>query len=501
MMPPQTTIGRWSARVTEACWVLALTMAPIVFNLYSARHFEPDKAALLRSLALIAIAAVLIRWLDALVSRESRPANLTPPANAPPLWRRVAALPLAVPVLFYALVYLLATAVSIVPGISFWGSYQRMQGTLTHLSYIALFVAMVVTLHRAEQTERVITVSMAAGFAVAGYGVLQHLGLDPLPWRGDVITRVASTMGNSIFVAAYMIMVVPLALYRLVTESSAARTAPVSAHARNEWLWALTRALLFGAGLLLVLALIKFGAAVRTVDFRYWWALPGAVVCATALWWLLTIGYERAGRRLPWWPLLLLFGYLLALGAQFTATASAGLQVFVSPSTGGRALDWWLWLALGVLMALGAYTLAHALPRLPEQPSRLWRRWLAAEAGVVVVALLAAIFFTQSRGPWLGLGAGLFVFCSLLLWQAMRQARVAGNSVQLRRLRALLIGWITAAALGAIFLLVFNLSQAPFMQQLREVPYLGRMGRLLEVDRGTGLVRRLIWFGDEHAGG
>lgn len=498
MMPSQTTIGRWSARVTEACWVLALTTVPIVFNLYSARHFEPDKAALLRSLALVAIAAVLIRWLDALVSREPRLVNETAPANAPPLWRRIAALPLAVPVLLYALVYLLATALSIMPGISFWGSYQRMQGTLTHLSYIALFVAMVATLLRAEQTERVITVSMAAGFAVAGYGVLQHLGLDPLPWRGDVITRVASTMGNSIFVAAYMIMVAPLALYRLVAEVSAARTAPASVHPRNEWLWALTRTLLFGAGLLLVLALIKFGAAVRTVDFRYWWALPGAVVCATALWWLLTIGYERAGARLPWWPLLLLLGYLLALGAQFAATASAGLQVFVSPSTGGRALDWWLWLALGVLLALGAYTLAYALPRLPEQPSRLWRRWLAAEAGVVALVLLAAIFFTQSRGPWLGLGAGLFVFCSLLLWQAMRQARVAGSGVQLWHLRTLLIGWIAVATLGAIFLLVFNLSQAPLFQQLREVPYLGRMGRLLEVDRGTGLVRRLIWFGDEH---
>ncbi|MDW8388787.1 MAG: O-antigen ligase family protein [Oscillochloridaceae bacterium] len=501
MMPTHTTIDRWCAWVSEACWVLALTMAPMVFNLYSARHFEPDKAALLRSLALVASSAALARWLNALVSRASQPASPPPPANAPPLWRRVLSLPLAVPVLLYALVYLLATAFSIVPGISFWGSYQRMQGTLTHLSYIALFVVMIATLRRVEQIERVVTMSLAAGFAVAGYGILQHQGLDPLPWRGDVITRVASTMGNSIFVAAYMIMVVPLALYRLVAEQSAARTAPAPASARNEQLWGLTRLLLFGAGLLLVLALIKFGAAVRTVDFRYWWALPGAVVCATALWWLPTTGYERAGARLPWWPALLLLGYLLTLGVQFAATASAGLQVFVSASAGGRALDWWLWLALAVLMALGAYTLAHTLPRLPEQPSRLWHHWLAGEAGVVALALLAAIFFTQSRGPWLGLGAGLFVFCSLLLWQAMRQARVAGDPVRLRRLHALLIGWTAAAALGVVFLLIFNLSQAPFIQQLREVPYIGRMGRLLEVDRGTGLVRRLIWFGDEHAGG
>jgi len=501
MMPRQTIIGQWCAWVTEACWLLALTMVPIVFNLYSARHFEPDKAALLRALALIAIAALLARWLDALLTREPRPANIVPPANAPPLWRRIAALPLVVPVLLYALVYLLATATSVVPGISFWGSYQRMQGTLTHLSYIALFVAMIATLRRPEQVERVVTMSLAAGVAVAGYGILQHLGLDPLPWRGDVITRVASTMGNSIFVAAYMIMVVPLALYRLVAERSAAHTAPAPARARTEWLWALTRVLLLGAGLTLLLALIKFGAAVRTIDFRYWWALPGAVVCATALWWLLTTGYERAGRRLRWWPGLLLLGYLLAFGVQFVATASAGAQIFVGGSAGARALDWWLWLALAALMAAGAYTLAYALPGLPEQPSRLWRQLLAAEGGVAALALLAAIFFTQSRGPWLGLGAGLFVFGSLLLWQAMRLARASENIARLRRLRALLLGWIAVATVGAIFLLVFNLSQAPFFQRLREVPYLGRMGRLLEVNRDTGLVRRLIWFGDQHVGG
>lgn len=36
---------------------------------------------------------------------------------------------------------------------------------------------------------------------------------------------------------------------------------------------------------------------------------------------------------------------------------------------------------------------------------------------------------------------------------------------------------------------------------LRGVPYIGRMGTLLETDSGTGLVRRLIWAGDDKAGG
>ncbi len=488
--------------MTEACWLLALTMVPIFFNLYSARHFEPDKAVTLRSLALIALAAVVVRWIDARLARGNRPAGEgAPPAVGPPFWRRFAAIPLAIPVLLYALVYLFATLLSVVPATSFWGSYQRLQGTYTNLSYIMLFVAIVATLRRREQLERIVTLSLAAGLAVAGYGVLQHFGRDPLPWRGDVITRVASTMGNSIFVAAYMIMLVPLALYRVVTGLSAARAAPTSANARVEWGWALTRLLLLGAGLALLLAMIKFGAAVRTIDFRYWWVLPGAVVCATALWWLLTIGIERAGRPLPRWPGALMLGYLLAFGVQFAATAGAGVQVLAGVALAPRAVDWWFWLFIALALATVGYALALTLPRLAGSPSRLGQRLNAAGAAGVTLLLLAAIFFTQSRGPWLGLGAGLFVFCSLLLWQALRQARAAGQTSQVARLRALLIGWVALAVTAAAFLLVFNLADAPVFERLRAVPYLGRMGRLLEVNSGTGLVRRLIWVGDEHAGG
>lgn len=488
--------------MTEACWLLALTMVPIFFNLYSARHFEPDKAVTLRSLALIALAAVVVRWIAARLSRDDRPAGEgVPPAVGPPFWRRFAAIPLAIPVLLYALVYLVATLLSVVPATSFWGSYQRLQGTYTNLSYIMLFVAIVATLRRREQLERIVTVSLAAGLAVAGYGVLQHFGRDPLPWRGDVITRVASTMGNSIFVAAYMIMLVPLALYRVVTGLSAARAAPASANARAEWGWALSRLLLLGAGLALLLAMIKFGAAVRTIDFRYWWVLPGAVVCATALWWLLTIGIERAGRPLPRWPAALMLVYLLAFGVQFAATAGAGIQVLASIALAPRAVDWWFWLFIALALATVGYALALTLPRLAGPPSQLGQRLNAVGAAGATLLLLAAIFFTQSRGPWLGLGAGLFVFCSLLLWQALRQARAAAQAAQVARLRALLIGWVALAVTAAAFLLVFNLSDAPIFERLRAVPYLGRMGRLLEVNSGTGLVRRLIWVGDEHAGG
>ncbi len=45
---------------------------------------------------------------------------------------------------------------------------------------------------------------------------MQRFGADPIPWGGDVTARIASNMGNSIFVAAYLIMVFPLTLMRVV---------------------------------------------------------------------------------------------------------------------------------------------------------------------------------------------------------------------------------------------------------------------------------------------
>ncbi|NJL34888.1 MAG: hypothetical protein HC893_14840 [Chloroflexaceae bacterium] len=112
------------------------------------------------------------------------------------MWAWLSSVPLLVPALLYALVFLITTFTSVVPHTSFWGSYQRLQGTYTNLSYIGLFLIIAATLRRREQLERLVMVCILTAITVSGYGYLQHLELDPLPWRGDVITRVASTMAT-----------------------------------------------------------------------------------------------------------------------------------------------------------------------------------------------------------------------------------------------------------------------------------------------------------------
>lgn len=502
-MQRQTTLSIWCERVIEAGWLLALALIPIYFNLLSARHFEPDKATTLRGIVLIMVAAGLVRVLEHFRSNPAPPGATAPP-DAPPdgnplrnVWRRFASVPLAVPALVYALVFLFTTFTSVVPLTSFWGSYQRLQGTYTNLSYIGLFAMIVVTLRRREQLERLITVALVTGLVVAGYGLLQHFELDPLPWRGDVITRVASTMGNSIFVAAYMIMIVPLGLYRAISAFYEARQAPAPAHVRADLLWALAHVLLLAGTLALLLSTLKFGAVVRTVGLGYWWVFPGAIVVSTALWSVMTLGLQHSERRVPLWPGLLFAGYFVFFWLIFGL--SMGRQVI--DTSNPRGLDWWAWM-LGSALLIGiAYAMVSRLPRTVGVASRM-ALWLqAVGAFIVTLLLLVAIFFTQSRGPWIGLGAGLFVFFLLLLMQAIRRARLRDDHVTLRWLRIGLWSWMAVTLLAGVFLIIFNISDAPFFQRLREVPYIGRMGRLLEVNSGTGLVRRLIWFGDEHAGG
>ena len=84
-----------------------------------------------------------------------------------------------------------------------------------------VFAAIVGNLRRRVQVERLITTVILASLPVSLYGVLQRYKIDPVPWGGDVSRRIAANMGNSIFVAAYLIMAFPLTMLRMVESFTA----------------------------------------------------------------------------------------------------------------------------------------------------------------------------------------------------------------------------------------------------------------------------------------
>ena len=193
----------------EAGWLATLITVPLFFNIHSERVFEPDKTALLRSLAVAMVLVWLVKFVE---QRGWQQASRLRWRAADSLWR----IPFVLPVLVIALVYLVASLFSITPRASWAGSYQRLQGTYTTLAYIAIFAVMASTIETRVQVRRAITAVIITSIPVSFYGLLQHFGLDPLPWGGDVTARVAGHMGNAIFIAAYLIMVVPLTLARIV---------------------------------------------------------------------------------------------------------------------------------------------------------------------------------------------------------------------------------------------------------------------------------------------
>ncbi len=366
--------------VIEAGWLLAMVIVPLYFNVYSSRVFEPDKLALLRSIALGMGAAWVIKTLETVQwDRSAQEAGTSTQRGS--LWRRMFATPFVLPTILLLGAYLLSTALSVAPGISFWGSYMRLQGTYTTFSYIVVFFLMLGTMRQREQVDRLFATIILTSLPISLYGILQHYNLDPLPWTGDVTMRVAGNMGNAIFVAAYLIMAIPITLTRLIESLSA---------------------------------------------------------------------------------------------------------VFKEPEG----------------------TVSHAL--------------LAGCYTFVLAVQLICTFFTQSRGPWLGLLGGIYFFLLIALISLRRSLpnqssldrqdvlRAIGFAIvsmpvgiipayvvlvaMKRGWRWAWLSWVTNTLLIVSFLVAFNLPNTP-LSPFREMPYIGRLGRIFETEAGTGKVRVLIWEG------
>jgi len=206
-----TKLSRYCDGIMEAAWLAAVILIPLFFNVYSSRIFEPDKIALLRSLAVL----ILLAWVVKLV--EQGGVRWERIERSESRWKSFFRIPMVATVAGIAVLYIVATFFSVTPNVSLWGSYQRLQGTYTTLSYLVIFAAIAANLRSRKQVERLVTVIIVSSLPVALYGVLQRYKIDPVPWGGDTSRRIAANLGNSIFVAAYLIMVFPLAVGRIVT--------------------------------------------------------------------------------------------------------------------------------------------------------------------------------------------------------------------------------------------------------------------------------------------
>jgi hypothetical protein len=134
-----TKLSVFCEKVIEAGWLTAIIVAPLFFNIYSSRVFEPDKLTLLRSIVLVMAVAWVVKVVEKGLGREMGPESQAHDGGREPnaankgnsmstFWGRVSQTPLVLPTLALVAVYILSTLFSITPRVSLWGSYQRLQG-------------------------------------------------------------------------------------------------------------------------------------------------------------------------------------------------------------------------------------------------------------------------------------------------------------------------------------------------------------------------------------
>lgn len=192
-----------SKKVIEFGLPAVILMLPLLINPYGYHVYELPKVVFFR----FAILLIFTAWLvDAINSGELTIAS----------FRRLLARPIVPAALVFTFICVLSTVVSVDPRASFWGSYRRLQGTYSLICCLLFFFLIVLNSRTKMQFDRLITTALLASLPIALYGVLQHSGFNPIFTEIDFSQRVTSIMGNPIFLGAYLVMVIPFALGRLL---------------------------------------------------------------------------------------------------------------------------------------------------------------------------------------------------------------------------------------------------------------------------------------------
>ena len=191
-------------------------LLPLAFNPFATQPSEAVKAAVLQAITISMVIACIVSTLQKRTTQSGSPLS-GGRSLAASSWLTDNVL--VIPVLVYAGVYCVATITSIEPRQSFWGMSTR-QGTLTVMYLVIFFILIAGALRSSAQVERLITTLIVVSVPVAMYGWLQYLGLDPLDWDTTSLSPVHSTVGYSLYLGAFLAMLIPFTLYRVFGDAA-----------------------------------------------------------------------------------------------------------------------------------------------------------------------------------------------------------------------------------------------------------------------------------------
>jgi len=199
---------------TVICWLFYLLffLAPLVFTWINHELFEYNKMMFVYTITVLVGGLFLAK--AAIVGKLA-----------------IKRTPVDLFILAFLVANILSTVFSIDPHVSIWGYYSRFhQGLLATFSYIILFYVLVSTVKAAGEAfrinfvKRLLLFSFLGAFVCSIIAIMEHFGKDPLCffinrqfdvscWVQDVANRVYATMGQPNWLAAYLLILLPVVIF------------------------------------------------------------------------------------------------------------------------------------------------------------------------------------------------------------------------------------------------------------------------------------------------
>jgi O-antigen ligase len=194
----------WPSKLIRFCFYLTFIIVPLIFLPTTSELFEFNKMI---ATYLLTITIVTV-WVFRMIAEKKL------------IFRRT---PLDLPILIFLFTQFISLLFSVDARSSLLGYYSRFNGGLASLACYAVMYWAYVTFMDRKSTWRVIAVALVTSALVSFYGVLEHFGIDASLWVQDVKSRVFSTMGQPNWLAAYLVVLLPLAVSLGLTAKTTAK--------------------------------------------------------------------------------------------------------------------------------------------------------------------------------------------------------------------------------------------------------------------------------------
>lgn len=182
-------------------FLLLLFITPLIFTFFNSELFELPKMYFVYLMTIIIVTLHLINW---------SLGNTT-------LYKKTF---LNIPVLLFLISQTISTFISIDPHTSFFGYYSRLNGGLLCFFTFSILYFILPNYLNPKFKNQFINTILLSGILVSFYGISQHFGIDKNIWVQDVQSRVFSTLGQPNWLAAFLVIIIPLSLHKSIENFS-----------------------------------------------------------------------------------------------------------------------------------------------------------------------------------------------------------------------------------------------------------------------------------------